>query len=790
MPATLRVAHHREIPHLKNKQSLKTIALWVFLIVIFVAIYQTVSRTGDGRRMTLSQFIVHALPTADGTGAVRSGRLAQVVSAGEVIEYAVRPPGQKLEAAQEQVRRGVVDQVAPPTDEVLEWFHCRGDIRTPLGGKDQLSLLGALTQRGVRVAFRSADMEMRPRGEERPFSMFMAEVQKLRPPTNVVKITIRGKEILGELKSGERFVTVGELGDYRQALIARGIEVTEENDQEGSLWLSIIGTWLPMIFIFLIFFMFMRQLQAGGGKAMSFGKSRARLLNEATNTITFDDIAGINEAKEELQEIILFLKDPKKFTRLGGRIPKGVLLMGPPGTGKTLLAKGVAGEASVPFFTISGSDFVEMFVGVGASRVRDLFEQGKKSAPCIIFIDEIDAVGRHRGAGLGGGHDEREQTLNQLLVEMDGFESNEGVILIAATNRPDVLDPALLRPGRFDRRVVVQRPDIKGREAILQVHTKKSRLHEAVELSVIARSTPGFAGADLENLVNEAALLAARRDKSSIEMEDFEDAKDKVLMGAERRSVVISDEDKRVTAVHEAGHALVAAMVPGNDPIHKVTIIPRGMALGLTWTIPEQDQHNLNQKQILGRITMAMGGRVAEELTFDELTTGAGNDFEQATKLARKMVCEWGMSRLGPVSLAKNDGSVFLGKDIGRTSDFSEQTQAEADAEIRRILDESYALARKTIEKNRKKLDAIAEALLEFESIDGSEVQILLDTKRVEDALSAIRERREQARPVEDEQPTDVAQAPEKDVAPVDGLVPKMPEPEGAMRERLPDDLV
>jgi cell division protease FtsH len=776
----------------KQRQSLKTIALWAFLIIIFFAIYQTAARTGDSQRITLSDFVAQALPAADGTGAVRSGRLSHVVVHGDSLEYALRPPGQQLAAAQSKSRKGeaALEEEPAATDEAsLEWFHTRGDVHMPVGGQGNLTVLSAMSQRGVRVTFERKTLEARLRGDDRPFSMFLAEIQKLRPPTNVVRIKIRGKEILGELKNGESFVTIGELGDYRQALIDRGIEVTEENDQENSLWLSILGTWLPMILIFAIFFIFMRQLQSGGGKAMSFGKSRARLLTEGTNKITFDDIAGINEAKEELQEIVQFLKDPKKFTRLGGRIPKGVLLMGPPGTGKTLLAKGVAGEAGVPFFTISGSDFVEMFVGVGASRVRDLFEQGKKNAPCIIFIDEIDAVGRHRGAGLGGGHDEREQTLNQLLVEMDGFESNEGVILVAATNRPDVLDPALMRPGRFDRRVIVQRPDIKGREAILEVHSAKTRLASDVVLGVIARSTPGFSGADLANLVNEAALLAARRDKQSIQMEDLEDAKDKVLMGAERRSVVISEEDKRVTAVHEAGHTIVAARVKGNDPIHKVTIIPRGMALGLTWTLPAADQHNLSEEQVTARITMAMGGRVAEELTFGSITTGAGNDIEQATKLARKMVCEWGMSELGPISLKGNDGNVFLGKDIGRASEFSQSTQGEADAEVRRILKEGYARATQVIKDGQEELELLTEALLEFESIDGKEVALILDGKGLR-AIRALRAEKFDRLREEDEHTETSEEVPplSPDIPPSDSIVPSMPEPEGAMRTRLDPD--
>ena len=453
--------------------------------------------------------------------------------------------------------------------------------------------------------------------------------------------------------------------------------------------------WFPMLLLAAVWIFFMRQMQIGGGKAMSFGKSRAKLLTENTHKVTFADVAGIDEAKDELEEIIQFLRDPKRFTRLGGRIPKGVLLVGPPGTGKTLLARAIAGEAGVPFFSISGSDFVEMFVGVGASRVRDLFVQGKKHAPCIIFIDEIDAVGRHRGAGLGGGHDEREQTLNQLLVEMDGFEANEGVILVAATNRPDVLDPALLRPGRFDRRVVVPRPDVKGREGILRVHTRKVPLSDDVDASKLARSTPGFAGADLENLVNEAALLAARRNKEKVEMSDFELAKDKVMMGAERRSMVMSIEERKIIAYHEGGHALVAMLQPGADPVHKVTIIPRGMALGVTQQLPLDDRYTYSREYLMTRLAMMFGGRAAEELVFGQMTTGAGNDIEKATELARKMVCEWGMSKeLGPMTFGRREEQVFLGRDIAHHKDYSEHTAVEIDREVRRIIDDSYQKAR------------------------------------------------------------------------------------------------
>ncbi|GMV38891.1 MAG: ATP-dependent zinc metalloprotease FtsH [Myxococcales bacterium] len=596
------------------KQSYKTILLWVFLIVIFVAIYQTLKSSSGGEKISFSEFVGQALP--------EDGRASQVA-----------------------------------------------------------------------------------------------------------RIKIRGSEIEGEYVNGTKFMTVGKIDDYQRDLIERAkIRVEYDPEDENGFWISVIGTWLPMIFLFLIFFFFMRQLQAGGGKAMSFGKSKHKILNENANKITFADVAGIDESKEELEEIIAFLKDPKKFTRLGGRIPKGVLLMGPPGTGKTLLARAVAGEAGVPFFSISGSDFVEMFVGVGASRVRDLFEQGKKNAPCIIFIDEIDAVGRHRGAGLGGGHDEREQTLNQLLVEMDGFEANEGVIMIAATNRPDVLDPALLRPGRFDRSVVVQRPDVRGRRGILGVHTKtKVPLDEDVDLDVVARGTPGFAGADLANLVNEAALLAARRNRDRVTMEDFELAKDKVLMGTERKSLVISDEEKKNTAYHEAGHTLVARLLPGTDPVHKVTIIPRGRALGLTQQLPDEDRYSMNREQLLNRIAILMGGRIAEELVFGHLTTGAGNDIVQATELARKMVAEWGMSSMGVVSYGQKDDNPFLGRDFNRHQNYSEATASRLDREVKRIINDSYDVAREILAANRVLLDRLALALLEHESLDGEEINAVVN---------------------------------------------------------------
>ncbi|MBI3071962.1 MAG: ATP-dependent metallopeptidase FtsH/Yme1/Tma family protein [Deltaproteobacteria bacterium] len=563
---------------------------------------------------------------------------------------------------------------------------------------------------------------------EKPINEFMQLVNE----GTVKAVRVKGREFLGytqtKIDGRPSYRAFGPMSEnFHEKLLDKNIKVVYEKEEQSSFWQSVIIYWLPMILLFLIFFFFIRQMQVGGGKAMSFGKSKAKLLNENQKKITFADVAGIDEAKDELEEIIAFLKDPKKFTKLGGRIPKGVLLMGPPGTGKTLLARAIAGEAGVPFFSISGSDFVEMFVGVGASRVRDLFEQGKKHAPCIIFIDEIDAVGRHRGTGLGGGHDEREQTLNQLLVEMDGFESNEGVILIAATNRPDVLDPALLRPGRFDRSVVVARPDVKGREGILKVHTKKTPLSEDVDLQVIARGSPGFSGADLENLVNEAALLAARLNKDRINMADFEIAKDKVLMGTERRSLVMSEREKRSTAYHEAGHTLVAKLVPGCDPVHKVSIIPRGRALGLTQQLPSEDRHNISKDFAQNQVAVALGGRIAEELVFGEQTTGAGNDFEMATEMARRMVCEWGMSdRVGPLTVGKREEHPFLGREVAMPKTFSEQTAQLIDSEVRRIVMEQYERARTLIQDNMELLKRVAETLLEFESLDGEEINMLM----------------------------------------------------------------
>ncbi|PYS30760.1 MAG: cell division protein FtsH [Acidobacteria bacterium] len=563
-----------------------------------------------------------------------------------------------------------------------------------------------------------------------PFSRFLQEIER----GNVKEVTIADSDVKGKLASGDSFRTVlpMEYPQLIEMLRDKQVQITGEKPTQ-SPWLTALVSWAPFLFIIGFWIFFMRQMQSGGNKALSFGKSRARLLTAHQKKVTFKDVAGVEEAKEELQEIIDFLKEPQKFQKLGGRIPKGVLLVGPPGTGKTLLARAIAGEANVPFFSISGSDFVEMFVGVGASRVRDLFEQGKKNAPCIIFIDEIDAVGRHRGAGLGGGHDEREQTLNQLLVEMDGFESNEGVILIAATNRPDVLDPALLRPGRFDRRVVVARPDVRGREGILAVHVRKIPLAEDVDISVIARSTPGFSGADLANLVNEAALNAARMNQKTVTHEDFESAKDKVLMGVARKSLIISEHEKRVTAYHEAGHAMVATMVEGADPLHKVTIIPRGMALGVTQQLPVDDRHTYPRAYLEGQLAIMMGGRLAEELFLDTMTTGAGNDIEQATELARKMVCQFGMSTLGPLTYGKQEEQIFLGREIAQHRDYSESTAVSIDQEVRRLVMQGYERAKSILNENRDALTRIAEALLERESLDAAEIKLLIAGQPLED---------------------------------------------------------
>jgi cell division protease FtsH len=568
------------------------------------------------------------------------------------------------------------------------------------------------------------------RDQPMAFSKFLASVEK----GDVQTVKITGNNITGTTKQGAKFRTYApaQFDQLGNLLHSKDIEI-EADEPAVSPWASIIYAWAPLIIMIGFWIFIMRQMQSGGNKALSFGKSRAKLSSSSQKKVTFKDVAGVDEAKEELQEIIEFLKEPQKFQKLGGRIPKGVLLMGSPGTGKTLLARAVAGEANVPFFSISGSDFVEMFVGVGASRVRDLFEQGKKNAPCIIFIDEIDAVGRHRGAGLGGGHDEREQTLNQLLVEMDGFESSEGVILVAATNRPDVLDPALLRPGRFDRRIVVNRPDVKGREGILAVHTKKIPLSDDVDIHVLARGTSGFSGADIANLVNEAALNAARYNLKTVRMLDFEFAKDKVLMGAERRSMIISDDEKKITAIHEAGHALVAALLPNADPVHKVTIIPRGMALGLTQQLPVDDKHNYSREYLYDQIAILLGGRLAEEITRGDITTGAGNDLDRATEMARRMVCEWGMSdAMGPLTFGKKEEQIFLGREIAQHQDYSEDTAIRIDQEIKRIVTDQFARSRGLLENNREILQKIADELLVREVLDADQVKDLVAGKALE----------------------------------------------------------
>ncbi len=571
------------------------------------------------------------------------------------------------------------------------------------------------------------------------FTKFLRYVQDGR----VQSVVITGNEITGVLTSpppDNKFSTLAPASYERlgNLLDEKGVTITAKKETT-SPWASLLYAWAPILLMIGFWIFIMRQMQSGGNKALSFGKSRAKLSSSSQKKVTFKDVSGVDEAKEELQEIIEFLKEPQKFQKLGGRIPKGVLLMGPPGTGKTLLARAVAGEANVPFFSISGSDFVEMFVGVGASRVRDLFEQGKKNAPCIVFIDEIDAVGRHRGAGLGGGHDEREQTLNQLLVEMDGFESNEGVILVAATNRPDVLDPALLRPGRFDRRIVVNRPDVKGREGILAVHTKKIPLADDVNIHVLARGTSGFSGADLANLVNEAALNAARYNQKVVRMLDFEFAKDKVLMGSERRSMIINDEEKKVTAVHEAGHALLAVVLPHADPVHKVTIIPRGMALGVTMQLPVDDKHNYTRDYLNDQIAILLGGRIAEEITMNGMTTGAGNDLERSTELARKMVCEWGMSdQMGPLTFGKKEEQIFLGREIAQHQDYSEDTAIHIDQEIKRVVITNYDRARKLLEQYRPALDRIADELLAREVLDAEQVRRIVAGEALEEHKPAV----------------------------------------------------
>jgi cell division protease FtsH len=582
----------------------------------------------------------------------------------------------------------------------------------------------------------------------------------------IASVTITGNEISGTTKANDTFRTVAppQYEGLANRLLERSVVVTAR-EPTASPWTALLSTWVPILLMIGFWVFIMRQMQSGGNKALSFGKSKAKLSSSAQKKVTFKDVAGVDEAKEELQEIIDFLREPQKFQKLGGRIPKGVLLMGPPGTGKTLLARAVAGEANVPFFSISGSDFVEMFVGVGASRVRDLFEQGKKNAPCIVFIDEIDAVGRHRGAGLGGGHDEREQTLNQLLVEMDGFESNEGVILVAATNRPDVLDPALLRPGRFDRRIVVNRPDVKGREGILSVHTKKIPLSDDVDVAVLARGTSGFSGADLANLVNEAALNAARYNQKVVRMLDFEFAKDKVLMGAERRSMIISESEKRVTAIHEAGHALLTVKLPHADPIHKVTIIPRGMALGLTMQLPIDEKHNYSREYLEDQIAILLGGRIAEEITIGSITTGAGNDLERATDLARRMVCEWGMSgNMGPLTFGKKEEQIFLGREIAQHQDYSEDTALKIDHEVKRFVTDNYTRAQAIIAENKQYLLDMADALLARETLDADQVRRLAAGLKLDDPTPAAGPT---PPPVRDTKPSKERPAP--------GIVPGLP---------------
>ncbi len=595
------------------------------------------------------------------------------------------------------------------------------------------------------------------------YSEFLSRVEA----GEVSEVMLRGRDITGKFVDGGQFSTYSaEDPDLVSYLRGKDVRIIAQPVQDNPWYVTIFVSWFPMLLLIAVWIFFMRQMQAGGSKALSFGKSRARLLSDASVKVTFKDVAGVEEAEEELGEIIDFLKDPQRFQKLGGKIPKGVLLMGPPGTGKTLLAKAIAGEAGVPFFSISGSDFVEMFVGVGASRVRDLFEQGKKHAPCIIFIDEIDAVGRHRGAGLGGGHDEREQTLNALLVEMDGFESNEGVILIAATNRPDVLDPALTRPGRFDRQVVIPNPDIKGREGILKVHAKEIPVSDDVDLWIVARGTPGFSGADLANLVNEAALLAARKDQNKVTMEDFEEAKDKVLMGTERRSMIISDEEKRSTAFHEAGHTLVAKMIPKADPIHKVTIIPRGRALGLTQQLPIDERHSYSREYLSDRLAILLGGRGAEELIFDEMTTGASDDINRATELARKMVCDYGMSEeMGPLTFGKKEEQIFLGREIAQHRDYSESTAIRIDDEVKKLVIEAYERTKKILTDNLDALNRLAEGLLEREVLDGEEIDSILrgetlPEKKPRDKAPSSGEKGDKSKEEEKEEPDAASQAP------------------------------
>ncbi len=642
---------------------------------------------------------------------------------------------------------------------------------------------------GVFVAIVET-VDRKPGSSEMEFSEFInkalppaATPEGTPPATEVASIVVTGPRITGKMVDGKEFKTMGDISEYQKDLINRRVSVTYE-DESGGLWVSILTSWLPMLFFLFIFIMFMRQSQGGGGKLFSFGKSRHKVMSETTAKVTFADVAGIDEAKDELGEIVEFLRAPETFTKLGGRIPRGVLLMGVPGTGKTLLARAVAGEAGVPFFSISGSDFVEMFVGVGASRVRDLFEQGKRKAPCIIFIDEIDAVGRQRGTGLGGGHDEREQTLNQLLVEMDGFEVNSGVIIVAATNRPDVLDPALLRPGRFDRRVVVPSPDIGGREEILEVHAKKVPLADDVDLGVVARGTPGFVGADLANLVNEAALLAARRNQDKVAMADFDEAKDKIMMGSARKSFVIGEKEKELTAYHEAGHAIIAKSVVGADPLHKVTIIPRGMALGMTQQLPLEDRHTASRTYLVDRLAILMGGRAAEKIIFNDVTNGAGQDIKVASEIARKMVAQWGMSILGPIHMDSSDEMVFLGRELSHQRSVSEQTARRVDEEISKLVMEAYEMAIRLMTERRAALVGVAKALLERETLDGPEVDLIMieagfppispsvpykSTRSSRSGKDKPEEKSEAAPEVTPEATPEVASEPVSEVAPEDG---------------------
>ena len=619
----------------------------------------------------------------------------------------------------------------------------------------------------VGVLIYNFSNQFRPGDKIYMFSEFMQMVES----GQVAVVTITGSEVAGTSKVSENFRTFvpQQYEGFAKTLIAKGVQVSAK-PETPSPWASLLYSWAPILLMIGFWIFLMRQMQSGGNKALSFGKSKARLSSSSQKKVTFKDVAGVDEAKEELNEIIEFLREPQRFQKLGGRIPKGVLLMGAPGTGKTLMARAVAGEANVPFFSISGSDFVEMFVGVGASRVRDLFEQGKKNAPCIVFIDEIDAVGRHRGAGLGGGHDEREQTLNQLLVEMDGFESNEGVILVAATNRPDVLDPALLRPGRFDRRIVVNRPDVRGREGILSVHTRKIPLADDVNVPVLARGTAGFSGADLANLVNEAALYAARLNQKTVRMIDFEFAKDKCLMGSERRSMIISDNEKRVTAIHEAGHALLAVLLPHADPIHKVTIIPRGMALGLTQQLPVDEKHNYSREYLDDQIAVLLGGRIAEELTNGSVTTGAGNDLERTTELARRMVCEWGMSdSMGPLTFGKKEEQIFLGREIAQHQDYSEDTAVRIDQEVRRIVMQNYERSREILRQQKATLQQIADELLTREVLDAAQVQAIAAGQLLDDVSTA-------AAPAAIGADEDEARR-RKERAPIIGAVPPLQKP-------------